>query len=64
MFTIYGKMNVLLFQGKAVLDLLGKEYEYKELDKDYTEEEFESSSRYYLTSSGFDGKNLGNANET
>ena len=27
-----------VFKVKTVLEILGKEYEYKELDKDYTEE--------------------------
>ena len=42
MFTIYGKDECpMCFKVKVVLEMLGKEYEYKELNKDYTEEEFE-----------------------
>ena len=46
--------------------MLGKEYEYKELDKDYTTEEFESKfpNTISLPQVVLDGKNLGNANET
>ena len=40
MFTIYGKNECpMCYKVKVVLEMLGKEYEYKELDKDYTEKE-------------------------
>ena len=43
MFTIYGKNECpACYRVKMFLNLLGKEYEYKELDKDFTTEEFES----------------------
>ena len=43
MFTIYGKNECpMCFKIKTVLELLGKEYVYKELNIDYTEEEFET----------------------
>ena len=42
MYTVYGKNECpACFKVKMCLDLLGKEYEYKELDKDFTVEEFE-----------------------
>ena len=42
MFTIYGKNECpMCLKVKMCLEIVGKEYEYKELDKDYTEEEFE-----------------------
>ena len=40
MFTIYGKNECpMCFKVKVVLEMMGKEYEYKELDKDFTEQE-------------------------
>ena len=66
MFTIYGKDECpMCFKMKTVLELLGKEYEYKELDKDYTEEEFESKfpGTLSLPQVVLDGKNLGDANQ-
>ena len=67
MFTIYGKKECpRCYQVKVVLEMLGKEYEYKELDKDYTTEEFESKfpNTISLPQVVLDGKTLGNANET
>ena len=67
MFTIYGKDECpMCFKVKVVLEMLGKEYEYKELDKDYTTEEFESKfpNTISLPQIVLDGKTLGNANET
>ena len=67
MFTIYGKDECpMCFKVKVVLEMLGKEYEYKELDKDYTTEEFESKfpNTISLPQVVLDGKTLGNANET
>ena len=51
MYTVYGKNECpMCFKVKNRLDLLGKEYEYKELDKDFTVEEFEEKvpERSYL----------------
>ena len=67
MFTIYGKDECpMCFKVKTVLELLGKEYEYKELNKDYTEEEFESKfpDTLALPQVVLDGKVLVNANQT
>ena len=67
MFTIYGKDECpMCFKVKSVLELLGKEYEYKELNKDYTEEEFETKfpDTLALPQVVLDGKVLGNANQT
>ncbi len=67
MFTIYGKDECpMCFKVKTVLELLGKEYEYKELNKDYTEEEFETKfpDSLALPQVVLDGKVLGNANQT
>ena len=67
MFTIYGKNECpMCFKIKTVLELLGKEYVYKELIIDYTEEEFETKfpNTLSLPQVVMDGKNLGNANET
>ena len=67
MFTIYGKDECpMCFKVKTVLELLGKEYEYKELNKDYTEEEFETKfpDTLALPQVVLDGKVLGNANQT
>ena len=67
MFTIYGKDECpMCFKVKTVLELLGKEYEYKELNKYYTEEEFESKfpDTLALPQVVLDGKVLGNANQT
>jgi len=56
----------MCFKVKTVLELLGKEYEYKELNKDYTEEEFETKfpDTLVLPQVVLDGKVLGNANQT
>ena len=56
----------MCFKIKTVLELLGKEYVYKELNIDYTEEEFETKfpNTLSLPQVVMDGKNLGNANET
>ena len=67
MFTIYGKNECpMCFKIKTVLELLGKEYVYKELNIDYTEEELETKfpNTLSLPQVVMDGKNLGNANET
>ena len=67
MFTIYGKDECpMCFKVKVVLEMLGKEYEYKELNKDYTEEEFEMKfpDTLALPQVVLDGKVLGNANQT
>ena len=67
MYTVYGKNECpACFKVKMCLDLLGKEYEYKELDKDYTEKEFRSMfpNTISVPQVVMDGKNLGNANET
>ena len=67
MFTIYGKDECpMCFKVKVVLEMLGKEYEYKELNKDYTEEEFEIKfpDTLALPQGVLDGKVLGNANQT
>ena len=67
MYTVYGKNECpACFKVKMCLDLLGKEYEYKELDKDYTEKEFRSMfpDTISVPQVVMDGKNLGNANET
>ena len=67
MFTIYGKNECpMCFKIKTVLELLGKEYVYKELNIDYSEEEFETKflNTLSLPQVVMDGKNLGNANET
>ena len=67
MFTIYGKNECPMFyKVKVVLEMLGKEYEYKELDKDYTEKEFRSMfpDTISVPQVVMDGKTLGNANET
>ena len=67
MITIYGKDECpMCFKVKVVLEMLGKEYEYKELNKDYTEEEFEMKfpDNLALPQVVLDGKVLGNANQT
>ena len=67
MFTIYGKDECpMCFKVKVVLEMLGKEYEYKELNKDYTEEEFEMKfpDTLALPQVVLAGKVLGNANQT
>ena len=67
MFTIYGKDECpMCFKVKVVLEMLGKEYEYKELDKDYTTEEFECKfpNTISLPQVVLDGKTLGYGNET
>ena len=67
MFTIYGKDECpMCFKVKVVLEMLGKEYEYKELNKDYTEEEFEMKfpDTLALPQVVLDVKVLGNANQT
>ena len=67
MITIYGKDECpMCFKVKVVLEMLGKEYEYKELDKDFTEQEFKSMfpNTISVPQVVMDGKTLGNANET
>ena len=67
MFTIYGKDECpMCFKIKTVLELLGKEYEYKELNIDYTEEEFESKfpNVRSVPQIILDGKVIGDANQT
>ena len=56
----------MCFKIKTVLELLGKDYEYKELNVDYTEEEFEEKfpDTLALPQIVFDGKHLGDANQT
>ena len=42
MFTIYGKEECpMCYKVKTVFEMLGRDYVYKELNKDYTAEEFE-----------------------
>ena len=67
MFTIYGKDECpMCFKVKVVLEMLGKEYEYKVLDTDYTEQEFYDMfpDTVSVPQVVLDGKTLGNANET
>lgn len=67
MFVIYGKDECpMCFKIKTVLELLGKDYIYKELNKDYTVKEFESWFPHTLSMPQvvLDGKNLGNATQT
>ena len=67
MYTVYGKNECpACFRVKMCLDLLGKKYEYKELNKDFTVEEFEEKFPNVLSVPQvvLDGKTLGNANET
>ncbi len=67
MFTIYGKNECpMCFKVKVVLEMLGQEYVYKELNKDYTVKEFENQFPHTLSMPQvvLDGKTLGNANET
>tara|TARA_B100001250_G_scaffold214381_1_gene183919 strand:+ start:230 stop:463 length:234 start_codon:yes stop_codon:yes gene_type:complete len=67
MFIIYGKEDCpMCFKIKTVLELLGKDYEYKELDVDYTSEEFEEKfpNTLALPQIIFNGKHLGDANQT
>tara|TARA_Y100001934_G_scaffold215994_1_gene256113 strand:- start:609 stop:842 length:234 start_codon:yes stop_codon:yes gene_type:complete len=67
MFTIYGKTECpLCYKVKVVLEMLGKEYEYKVLDTDYTEQEFYDMfpDTVSVPQVVLDGKTLGNANET
>ena len=56
----------MCFKVKVVLEMMGKEYEYKELDKDFTEQEFKSMfpNTISVPQVVMDGKTLGNANET
>ena len=56
----------MCFKIKTVLELLGKDYIYKELNKDYTVKEFESWFPHTLSMPQvvLDGKNLGNATQT
>jgi len=51
---------------KMVLEMLGKEYDYKELDKDYTEEEFQGlfPNVRSVPQILLDGKVIGDANQT
>tara|TARA_E500000331_G_scaffold357185_1_gene417938 strand:- start:4201 stop:4434 length:234 start_codon:yes stop_codon:yes gene_type:complete len=67
MFIIYGKEDCpMCFKIKTVLELLGKDYEYKELDVDYTTEEFEEKfpNTLALPQIIFNDKHLGDANQT
>ena len=67
MFTIYGKEECpMCYKVKVVLEMLGKEYEYKELDTDYTEQEFYNMfpDTVSVPQVVLDGKTLGNANDT
>ena len=67
MFTIYGKNECpMCFKIKTVLELLGKDYEYKELNKDYTTEEFEAKfpNVIALPQVMMDDKVIGDANQT
>lgn len=56
----------MCFKIKTVFELLGRDYEYKELDKDYTEEEFEQKfpDVIELPQVMLDNKVIGNANQT
>lgn len=56
----------MCFKVKVVLEMLGQDYVYKELNKDYTVKEFESQFPNTLSMPQvvMDGKNIGNANET
>ena len=51
---------------KMVLEMLGKEYDYRELDKDYTEEEFQQlfPDVRMLPQIMLEGKVIGDANQT
>ena len=56
----------MCYKVKTVLELLGRDYEYKELDKDYTAEEFEEKfpDVIELPQVMLDNKVIGNANQT
>ena len=56
----------MCFKIKTVFELLGRDYEYKELDKDYTEEEIEQKfpDVIELPQVMLDNKVIGNANQT
>jgi len=67
MFTIYGKKECpRCYQVKVVLEMLGQEYVYKELNKDYTVKEFESQFPHTLSMPQvtMDDKVIGDANQT
>lgn len=67
MFTIYGKEKCpMCYKVKTVFDMLGRPYVYKELDKDYTAEEFELKfpDVIDLPQVMMDDKVIGNANQT
>jgi len=67
MFTIYGKEKCpMCYKVKTVFDMLGRPYVYKELDKDYTAEEFELKfpDVIDLPQVMMDDKVIGDANQT
>lgn len=67
MFTIYGKEECgLCTKVKMVLEMLGKEYDYKELGVDYTEEDFELRfpGKSSMPQVELNGEYVGNAHET
>jgi len=67
MFTIYGKKECpRCYQVKTVFEMLGRPYVYKELDKDYTTEEFEAKfpNVIALPQVMMDDKVIGDANQT
>ena len=67
MFIIYGKNECpMCMKIKMVLEMLGKEYDYRELDKDYTEEEFQQlfPDVRMLPQIMLEGKVIGDANQT
>ena len=67
MFTIYGKEKCpMCYKEKTVFDMLGRPYVYKELDKDYTAEEFELKfpDVIDLPQVMMDDKVIGDANQT
>ena len=67
MFTIYGKEECpACYKVKVVFDMLGNPYEFKELHKDFTREEFESKfpNVLALPQVMLDDKVIGDANQT
>jgi len=67
MFTIYGKEDCGFCQKiKLVLELLGKEYVYKEIYTDFTEEEFlaKFKGKTAFPQVEFDGKHIGDCQQT
>tara|TARA_B100000965_G_C19298622_1_gene629111 strand:+ start:408 stop:656 length:249 start_codon:yes stop_codon:yes gene_type:complete len=67
MFTIYGKEECpMCYKVKTVFEMLGRDYVYKELNKDYTAEEFELKfpDVIDLPQVMLDNKVIGNANQT